>query len=246
MSGFGEPLCNLYMGNKEEYKRSLNALNPHTPVFSYNLKDIENRNNLRLTISYSDDVYRFVLSRNRKIIESVYLTIPYSHSTVVIFGSEFDTANTDYKGIKLKQFDPGKELTIRGTSRFVYGTYRSTSSVDVLESIRCHNMVNFLEPLESRILYINNNTQEFIGKVRTGKVSNKDIKSIVETIRKYTDIPVAVGFGISTPEQAKAMAAVSDGAIVGSAIVKQIGEWGANGEEELYQYVHSTVEAVGN
>ena len=40
-------------------------------------------------------------------------------------------------------------------------------------------MVNFLEPLESRILYINNNTQEFIGKVRTGKISNKDIRSIV-------------------------------------------------------------------
>ena len=73
-----------------------------------------------------------------------------------------------------------------------------------------------------------------------------DIASIVQQIRQYTDIPVAVGFGISTPEQAKAMAAVSDGAIVGSAIVKQIGEWGANGEEELYQYVRSMVEAVGN
>ena len=73
-----------------------------------------------------------------------------------------------------------------------------------------------------------------------------DIASIVQQIRQYTDVPVAVGFGISTPEQAKAMAAVSDGAIVGSAIVKQIGEWGANGEEELYQYVHSMVEAVGN
>ena len=73
-----------------------------------------------------------------------------------------------------------------------------------------------------------------------------DIASIVEQVRQYTDIPVAVGFGISTPEQAKAMAAVSDGAIVGSAIVKQIGEWGANGEEELYQYVRSMVEAVGN
>ncbi len=72
-----------------------------------------------------------------------------------------------------------------------------------------------------------------------------DIASIVQQIRQYTDVPVAVGFGISTPEQAKAMAAVSDGAIVGSAIVKQIGEWGANGEEELYQYVHSMVEAVG-
>ena len=41
------------------------------------------------------------------------------------------------------------------------------------------------------------------------------------------------------------MASLSDGAIVGSAIVKQIGEWGATGEEELYQYVRSMVEAVG-
>ena len=73
-----------------------------------------------------------------------------------------------------------------------------------------------------------------------------DIASIVQQIRQYTDIPVAVGFGISTPEQAKAMAAVSDGAIVGSAIVKQIGEWGTNGEEELYEYVRSMIEAVGN
>lgn len=71
-----------------------------------------------------------------------------------------------------------------------------------------------------------------------------DIASIVQQIRQYTDIPVAVGFGISTPEQAKTMASLSDGAIVGSAIVKQIGEWGATGEEELYQYVRSMVEAV--
>ena len=73
-----------------------------------------------------------------------------------------------------------------------------------------------------------------------------DIASIVQQIRQYTDIPVAVGFGISTPDQAKAMAHVSDGAIVGSAIVKQIGEWGPNGEEKLYEYVRSMVEAVGN
>ena len=73
-----------------------------------------------------------------------------------------------------------------------------------------------------------------------------DIASIVQQIRQYTDIPVAVGFGISTPDQARAMASLSDGAIVGSAIVKQIGEWGSNGEEELYQYVRSMVGAVSN
>lgn len=73
-----------------------------------------------------------------------------------------------------------------------------------------------------------------------------DLASIVQQIRQYTDIPVAVGFGISTPDQARAMASLSDGAIVGSAIVKQIGEWGSKGEKELYNYVRSMVEAMGN
>ena len=73
-----------------------------------------------------------------------------------------------------------------------------------------------------------------------------DVASIVQQIRQYTDIPVAVGFGISTPDQAKTMANVSDGAIVGSAIVKQIGEWGPDAEEKLYEYVRSMVNAVDN
>ncbi len=71
-----------------------------------------------------------------------------------------------------------------------------------------------------------------------------DIKSIVETIRKYTDIPVAVGFGISKPEQAEAMARVSDGAIVGSAIVKIIAEHGENADQALFDYVQSMKQAV--
>ena len=49
-----------------------------------------------------------------------------------------------------------------------------------------------------------------------------DIDAIVASIREVTDVPAAVGFGISTPEQAVKMAAASDGAIVGSAIVKII------------------------
>lgn len=71
-----------------------------------------------------------------------------------------------------------------------------------------------------------------------------DIKSIVETIRKYTDIPVAVGFGISTPDQAEAMARVSDGAIVGSAIVKIVAEHGDKADEVLFDYVQSMKHAV--
>lgn len=47
-----------------------------------------------------------------------------------------------------------------------------------------------------------------------------DLDSIVKVIRENTDVPCAIGFGISTPEQAKKMADISDGAIVGSAIIK--------------------------
>ncbi|WP_251423292.1 tryptophan synthase subunit alpha [Veillonella agrestimuris] len=71
-----------------------------------------------------------------------------------------------------------------------------------------------------------------------------DIKSIVETIRKYTDIPVAVGFGISTPDQARAMANLSDGAIVGSAIVKLVAEHGEQADKALFEYVKTMKAAV--
>lgn len=66
-----------------------------------------------------------------------------------------------------------------------------------------------------------------------------DLSSIVDMVRKVTDIPCAVGFGISTPEQAGHMAAVSDGAIVGSAIVKIIAANGGHAGEALKEYVSS-------
>jgi tryptophan synthase alpha chain len=48
----------------------------------------------------------------------------------------------------------------------------------------------------------------------------------VAKIRRATDIPVVVGFGISNPDQAAAVARVADGVVIGSAIVKRIGEYG--------------------
>jgi len=49
----------------------------------------------------------------------------------------------------------------------------------------------------------------------------------VEEIRKYSSLPIAVGFGISTPEQAAQVAAQSDAVVIGSAIVRRIGDYGA-------------------
>lgn len=71
-----------------------------------------------------------------------------------------------------------------------------------------------------------------------------DLGAIVDSIRRVTDVPCAIGFGISTPEQAKKMAAVSDGAIVGSAIVKLIARYGEQAGPEIYKYVKSMKDAV--
>lgn len=70
-----------------------------------------------------------------------------------------------------------------------------------------------------------------------------DVETIVGKIKEVTDVPCAVGFGISTPEQAGAMAAVSDGAIVGSAIVKIIAEHGEAAGPEIYKYVKAMKDA---
>ncbi len=71
-----------------------------------------------------------------------------------------------------------------------------------------------------------------------------DVKGIVDNIRKVTDTPVAVGFGISTPEQAKDMATLSDGVIVGSAIVKIIAKCGNDAGKYIYEYVSEMVKGV--
>ncbi|MCR5302230.1 MAG: tryptophan synthase subunit alpha [Lachnospiraceae bacterium] len=73
---------------------------------------------------------------------------------------------------------------------------------------------------------------------------NTDLESIVKIIRKNTDIPVAVGFGISTPEQAHKMANVSDGAIVGSAIIKIMEQYGKDSPEHVGAYVRDMVKAL--
>ena len=72
-----------------------------------------------------------------------------------------------------------------------------------------------------------------------------DIPGMVALIREANpSLPCAVGFGISTPEQAAAMAAASDGAIVGSAIVRMIGELGEGCVEPVAAYVREMAAAV--
>ena len=71
-----------------------------------------------------------------------------------------------------------------------------------------------------------------------------DLAAIVRVVRENTDIPCAVGFGISTPEQARKMAGLSDGAIVGSAIVRLIEQYGKDSPEPVGAFVKSMTEAL--
>lgn len=71
-----------------------------------------------------------------------------------------------------------------------------------------------------------------------------DLSSIVSVIRQNTRLPCAIGFGISTPEQGRAMAAVSDGAIVGSAIIKLLEKYGKDAPAHIGKYVRVMKEAL--
>ena len=83
-----------------------------------------------------------------------------------------------------------------------------------------------------------------LGVTGTRTQITTDIGGMVKLVKAANDIPCAVGFGISTPEQAKKMAAQSDGAIVGSAIVKLCAAHGENCVPYVKEYVKSMQDAV--
>ena len=64
-----------------------------------------------------------------------------------------------------------------------------------------------------------------------------DLNAILSDIREVTDLPLAVGFGINTSEQASKIGKIADGVIVGSAIVKIIEEYGDDATEHIREYV---------
>ena len=96
---------------------------------------------------------------------------------------------------------------------------------------------------EKRIARIAKNAEGFIYLVSSMGVTGvrseitTDLTAMISDIRKYTDVPIAVGFGIGAPEQAKYYSGAADGVIVGSAIVRIIGENGENAKQALYKYV---------
>lgn len=114
------------------------------------------------------------------------------------------------------------------------------------------DLISLIAPTsEHRIAMIAREAEGFLyivsslGVTGTRSEITTDLAAMVEVVRQNTAIPCAVGFGISTPEQARRMAEVSDGAIVGSAIVKLLKQYGKDAPQQIGAYVRKMKAALG-
>lgn len=113
------------------------------------------------------------------------------------------------------------------------------------------DLISLIAPTsEDRIAMIADEAEGFLyivsslGVTGTRTEIKTDLASIMEVVRQSTDLPCAIGFGISTPEQAKKMSDLSDGVIVGSAIVKLLAKYGKDAPKYIGEYVRSMTEAM--
>ena len=119
----------------------------------------------------------------------------------------------------------------------------------------CHkygvDLVSLIAPTsEKRIAMIAQEAEGFLYIVSSLGVTGvrseikTDLASMIHVVRENTQVPCAIGFGISTPEQAKKMADLSDGAIVGSAIIKLLERYGKDAPKYIGEYVKEMKSAL--
>ncbi len=113
------------------------------------------------------------------------------------------------------------------------------------------DLISLIAPTsENRIAMIAKEAEGFLyivsslGVTGTRSEINTDLGSIINVVRQNTSVPCAIGFGISTPEQAAKMASLSDGAIVGSAIIKILAKHGKEAAGPVGEYVKSMKDAL--
>lgn len=125
---------------------------------------------------------------------------------------------------------------------------------DEFETV-CHqyglDFIRMIAPTShDRIQMIANDAQGFLycvsslGVTGTRSKITTNVNEMVDIVRSVSDIPCGIGFGISTPEQAKKMTEKADAAIVGSAIIKIIAKYGKEAPDHVEAYVRSMVEAI--
>jgi tryptophan synthase alpha chain len=124
---------------------------------------------------------------------------------------------------------------------------------DFLPACRAHGveLISLVAPTsDDRVAMIAGEAEGFLYIVSSLGVTGMrseiktDIASLAALVKEHAKVPCAVGFGISTPEQAAKMASHADGAIVGSAIVKLIAQHGRDAVPYVAEYVKSMKDAI--
>ena len=184
---------------------------------------------------HTDDVFELV-SRLRKDLEIPLVFMTYAN-VVFSYGSE-------------KFFTRCQQTGIDG---LILPDVPYEEKGEFLEICHRHGveLISMVAPTSAdRISMIAREAEGFIyvvsslGVTGTRTRITTDLASIVRVIRENTAVPCAVGFGISSPEQARKMADISDGAIVGSAIIKLLERYGKDSPKYVGEYVKSMKDAI--
>ena len=136
---------------------------------------------------------------------------PVHHYGVEAFVADAKAAGVD--GLIMVDLPPEEEAelclpALKGGINFIYLTAPTTDD---------KRLPRVVENASGFVYYVS-----IVGVTGTASAAVGDVEAAVARIRRHTDLPVAVGFGITTPEAAADVASVADAAVVGSAIVKRI------------------------
>lgn len=123
--------------------------------------------------------------------------------------------------------------------------FEEKGELEEIAAVKGVDVISMIAPTsEERIQNIAKNAKGFIYVVSSMGVTGMrseiktDLNALLSSIKKATDVPACVGFGIHSPEQAAEVARVADGVIVGSAIVKMAEQYGGHAAPHMGAYVH--------
>ena len=181
-------------------------------------------------------IFQMVKELREEIKETPFVMMMYLN-TIYRFGTErfFDLCNEcGIQGVIVPDMPYEEKDEIQGVAT-AYGVDNIS-----LVTPTSHDRIAMIAKEAEGFLYIVSS----LGVTGTRSEIKTDLDSMIAAIRKVTDIPVAVGFGINTTDQAANIAKIADGVIVGSAIVKMIAKYGTHAEQHIYTYVRMMKEAV--
>lgn len=183
----------------------------------------------------TDKIFEFVAELRRDvklpIVFMTYANVVFSYGTERFISS---CSNIGIDGIILP------DLPFEEKDEFLPTCRRFGVDLISLIAPTSENRVAMIAKEADGFLYIVSS----LGVTGTRSEIKTELSDIVSVIRQNTSIPCAIGFGISTPEQARKMADIADGAIVGSAIVKLLEKYGKKAPEHIREYVKSMKDAL--